>query len=442
MNPSRPPPAPLLDIDEAGLPRLGGRLLKLPPKERAALGLLWRQRPAVVRKDQFAEAAWAGLAMSDESLARCISRVRRTLAPLGLKVEAVYGLGYRLEEPAAPPAQAAGPSAQGQDALAHARQLLLQRTPAALGLAIELMRGLVRDEPGYAAARVALADALSVAVGWGLLPTPSAVDEGLAALALPGADAEPGLHAARGALLDMAWRFDEAALCFERALASDGDKPDTLLGYARHLLYTNQAERAVQVLGRVRQLAPHALHPRLTLARALVQSGRGAEAVAEVQATLEAQPGQLVVLAFSLALQALVAPRPDLETAAVRLTQGADAPPFVWTVSSFVLARLGLREPALDIVDTALLCSATSAGEATLYAASLAALGEHDRAATLLRRAADERCGMLALVLRDPAHAAWLPQHPEGRALLALVFGNEGAAQKMSGPPDRTLRGS
>jgi hypothetical protein len=30
---------------------------------------------------------------------------------------------------------------------------------------------------------------------------------------------------------------------------------------------------------------------------------------------------------------------------------------------------------------------------------------------------------MLAMVLRDPAHAGWLPTHPVGRALLSGVFG-------------------
>jgi len=418
-----PHPPPTLLFDDAGLPRLGGRLLKLPPKERAALGLLWQRRSAVVRKDDFAAAAWAGQAMSDESLARCISRVRRALAPWGLKVEAVYGLGYRLDE--AEPADPAGaaPGAQALDALAHARQLLQQRTPTAVARAIGLLRTLVHEVPGFVVARVALADALAVAVGWGQLPTLPAVDEGLAALALGGAEAEPGLQAARGALLDMAWHFDEAAACFESALVREGERPETLLAYARHLLYTDQADHAVQVLHQVRRLAPHALHPRLNLARALVQSGRGADAVAEAQATVEDNPGQLVVIAFSLALQAMVAPRPELEAAALRLTQGADAPPFTWTVSSYVLACLGRREAALDIVDTALLCSTTSAGEASLYAAPLAALGEHTRAAALLRRAADEHCGMLALVLRDPAHAGWLHQHAEGRALLETVFG-------------------
>jgi len=424
-------PTNVLTLDDAGLLLADGRPLRLPPKERAVLRLLLQHAPGAVRKDAFAQQAWAGRDMSDESLARCISRLRRVLQPRGLKVEAVYGLGYRLVDQEPPQAGPAGPSAQALDSYAHARQLMQQRTPVAMGLAVELLRGLVRDEPAFAAARVALADALAVAVGWGQLPTPAAVDEGLAALSeLTGLDAGstavPGLHAARGALLDMAWRFGEARRCFDQALAADGDSTETLLAFARHLLYTDDAAQAVERLRRVRQLAPHALHVRMTLTRALVQSGRGAEAVAEAQATVVDHPGQLVTVAFSLAIQAMVAPHAELEAAAWRLTQGPDTPPFVWTVASFVLSRLGRREATLDIVDTALLCSRTTAGEATLYAAPLAALGEHERAAALLRAAVDERCGMMAMVLRDPAHAHWLPHHPAGRALLRDVFGGAG----------------
>jgi len=32
------------------------------------------------------------------------------------------------------------------------------------------------------------------------------------------------------------------------------------------------------------------------------------------------------------------------------------------------------------------------------------------------------------MVLRDPAHAGWLPQHPVGRALLQGVFGADGVS--------------
>jgi DNA-binding winged helix-turn-helix (wHTH) protein len=420
-----PPPGAPLALDDAGLLQPGGPALKLPPKERAALRLLVQRAPGVVRKDEFAERVWSGRAMSDESLARCISRVRQLLLPRGVQVEAVYGLGYRLVEQGTP--AAAIPDARALDGYAHARQLMQQRTPAAMELAIELLRDLAREEPGFAPARVALADALAIAVGWGLLVTTPAVDEGLAAL--QGLDAGyPGQHAARGALLDMAWQFNAARHSFQRALAADPDGTDTLLGYARHLLYTDAAEQAVERLRRVRELAPHALHVRMTLARALVQSGRGAEAVAEAQATVRDNPGQLLTLAFSLAIQSMVAPQPELEAAALRLTQGLDTPPFVWTVASFVYSRLGRREAALDIVDTALLCSRTTAGEAALYAAPLAALGEYDRATALLRAAVDERCGMMAMVLRDPAHAHWLPQHPAGRALLRDVFGDAAGA--------------
>ena len=408
-----------LALDDAGLLQADGPAQKLPPKERAVLRLLLERAPGVVRKDEFAAQAWAGRLMSDESLARCISRVRQLLQPRGVKVEAVYGLGYRLVDGAAP----AAPGTAALDSYAHARQLQQQRTPAAMGLAIELLRTLVRDEPGFASARVALADALAISVGWGQLATLSAVEEGLAALEdLDGS--LPGLQAARGSLLDMAWRFGEARQCFEQALAQDGDGIDALFGFARHLIYTDAAGEAIEKLRRVRQLAPHAVHVRMMLTRALVQSGRGAEAVAEARGAVNDHPGLLVMVAFSLAIQAMVEPHAELEAAALRLTQGLEAPPFVWTVSAFVLSRLGRREATLDIVDTALLCSSTTAGEAALYAAPLAALGEYERAGALLRAAVDERCGMMAMVLRDPAHAHWLPRHPAGQALLREVFGS------------------
>jgi DNA-binding winged helix-turn-helix (wHTH) protein len=418
-----------LTLDDAGFPTANGRPLDLAPKERAVLALLLRRRPAVVSKHDFAEVAWAGQGMSDESLARSISRLRRALAPLGLAIESVYGTGYRLDGGGVPAhprlAGAAHASPSTVDAYLHARQLAQTRSPAALARAIELLRALLAREPGYTPAGVALAEALAAAVGWGQVPTDSAVDEGLSVLdAAERMDpATQGLAAARGSLLDMAWRFEEAAHAHERASRQDASDPDALLLHARHLLMTGDADAAVAQLRRAVALSPHAPLLRMTLSRALVQAGRGADAVAEAQAALAEHPGQLLLVAFSLAMQAQVAPVPAIEAPAWRLRDGADTPPFVWTVLSFVLARLGRREAALDIIDATLICSRTTTGEATLYAAPLAALGEIDRAAALLQRALDERCGMLAMVLRDPAHAGWLPQHPVGRALLAAVFG-------------------
>ena len=423
------PPA-VLTLDDAGFPIADGRPLDLAPKERAVLALLLQRRPAVVSKEEFASAVWAGLAMSDESLARSISRLRRTLTGFGLTIESVYGTGYRLdgEAPAPAPSRLVGAThAQPAtvDAYLHARQLAAQRTPAAVGRAIELLRALIEREPGYTPARVALAESLAAAIGWGQLPTDPSVEEGLRVLdegkRLDAAT--PGLAGARGALLDMAWRFDEAAVAHADALRDGANDPDTLLVYARHLLLTGQPAGAVEQLRAALRLSPHTPLLRMTLSRALVQAGRGADALAEARASVTEHPGQLLLVAFELAIRAMVAPSPDIEGAAWRLSEGPDTPPFVWTVLSFVLAQIGRREAALDIIDATLICSRTTTGEATLYAAPLAAIGEVDRAAALLQRAYDERCGMLAMVLRDPAHAGWLPTHPVGRELLRSVFG-------------------
>lgn len=428
-------PPDALTLDDAGFPTAHGRPLDLAPKERAVLALLLKSRPGVVSKSDFADVAWAGQAMSDESLARSISRLRRVLGPLGLSIESVYGTGYRLDGEGADGAQAppalprlAGVAHASQatvDAYLHARQLALSRTPAAVGRAIELLRELIAREPGYTPAGVALGEALAAAVGWGQVPTDDAVAEGLAVLAAAERldPATPGLAGARGSLLDMAWRFEEAALAHGQALRQGGSDPDTLLLSARHLLMTGRADAAVERLKQALSISPHAPLLRMTLSRALVQAGRGAEAVAEARAAQAENPGQLLLVAFALAMQAQVAPTPAIEAPAWRLSDGADTPPFVWTVLSFVLARLGRREAALDIIDATLICSRTTTGEATLYAAPLAAIGEIDRAAELLQRACDERCGMLAMVLRDPAHAGWLPGHPVGRRLLQAVFG-------------------
>lgn len=408
----------MIELDDMGVPRLKqGGPLKLAPKERAVLAQLLRRPDGVVSKAAFAQEAWQGEEMTDESLARSISRLRRVLKPLGTTLEAHYGLGYRLvlEAPSAP---------QDLETLAHARQLLVQRTPAAVTRCIELARELCARSAGLLEARIVLVEALVVAILWGQLPTAAGVAEGMALLAdfSEGRKDFPGFHATRASLLDLAWRFDEADEQFTLALRSE-ERVDTLMAYSRHLLCMDRCAEAVDVLRRVRQLAPHLLHARMNLARALVQGGAGSEAVAEVRAAQVDHPGTPVLQAFALAIEAMVAPRKELEAAAQRMTDGADAQPFAWSVLAFVRSRLGLREATLDIVDAMLLCSATDAGERSLYAAPLAAIGETARATALLEAAAEQGCGILGLVLRDPAHAHWLPADPAGQRLLKRVFG-------------------
>jgi tetratricopeptide (TPR) repeat protein len=403
--------------------------LALAPKERSALALLVRRAPGVVGKDEFAAAVWQNGDMSDESLARCMSRLRRALVPAGHGIEAVYGTGYRLvhvDAPldATPRADDVSPTAW--QTYAHARQLTQQRTPVAIARAIALLRELATQAPLWTAVSVALADSLAAAIGWGQLPTKAAVDEGLAVLdaAERNDPATPGLDAVRGALLDAAWRFDEAGRVFQRGLERSAPDAETLALHGRHLLLVDRPLAAADRLRAALALAPHDALVSSLLARALAQAGRGAAAISQAEQTVADHPGLLFPVAFALAMRAQVAPHADLEAPAWRLAQGTDTPPFVWTVLAFVLARLGRRDAALDIIDATLLCSRTTTGEACLHAAPLAALEEFERAAHLLQRAHDEGCGMLAMVLRDPANATLVGPGGAARHLLARVFGS------------------
>lgn len=424
--PSSPPAPPRLDLDPAGFPALGGRRLDLPPKPRAALALMAERPGDVVRKEAFAQAAWAGRPMSDESLARCISAVRRALAGSGWRVEPVYGTGYVLQAPGASTLideAAFVPDPADADTLRHAVSLTDQRTPAAVSLALTLLRELAARRPGYGAARVALAHALTAAIGWGLAATAPAVAEGLAALdGQDAADAPGRVTSARGALLDMAWRFDEARRAHAQARERAPADVAVLQALARHLLVTGEPAAAGDVLDEVHRLAPHTPNLRALMARARVQAGRGADALACARAGVAEHPGELFPVAFEMAIRALVAPDDALAAAAQRLADLPDPPPWVWTVLAFVLARTGRREAALDVIDSALLCSHTTVGEATLYAAPLAALGEVERAAALLARAHADSCGMLAMVLRDPANASLVGEGGAAADLLPKVF--------------------
>jgi tetratricopeptide (TPR) repeat protein len=361
--------------------------------------------------------------MSDETLARCVSRVRSQLVAAAHDVEAVYGLGYRLLRSAHAHAPAQAPS-QLDETHRYCKSLLQQRTPEAVAKAIGLLRSTLHSAPEFSPARVALAEGLALAVGWGQLPTLPAVEEGLQVLAqVQQGTGAAGIAAARGALLDLAWRFEDARRAFETAMAAGGDaEPDVLLAYSRHLLYLDRASEAVLHLHKARALAPHRTVLRTTLARALVQAGQGELALAEAKSTLQEHPGEPFLAAYALAMEAMVRPHPALEAMTRRMSSGLDVPPFAWSVLAFVLARLGQAQEVTDIVDAVLLCSRTSVGEACLYAAPLAAIGRTDQAAALLQSAFDERCGMLAMVLRDPANAHWLPAHRVGQRLLRAVF--------------------
>lgn len=421
-----------LNLDAQGFPMRDGQvLLDLPPKERAVLALLIRQQPQVVSKQAFADGAWKGRVMSDESLARCISSIRSALADLpGIRIESVYGTGYRLQvdAPSVPRyarlQSAAHAPPQAVEAFLHARQLAQQRTPAAMNRALDVLRGAIQQHPHYAAARIALAETLGATASWGLDAGATFVDEGLAQLdeAERLDAASPGLATARAFLLDSAWRFDEARAAWQLAVKQAPTDPQTLFLHGRFLLVIGDAQGAVARLRAAVHLHPYSAPLRVTLARALAHAGDAAAALEEAEAACADHPDSAIAGIYRVGLLAWSRPTPGLAEAAWGWAERRDAPPLALAILSYTLARTGRTAEAMEVVDACLACHDTSPCVAALHVATLATLGATDRAMALLAAAEQARCSVLPMALRDPANAA-LRALPACEELMRRVFG-------------------
>lgn len=428
----------MLSLDEQGFPQWRGEILKLPPKERAVLGLLIQRQPQVVSKQEFADTVWGvHHPMSDESLARCISHLRAVLAEqlqLSLKIESMYGLGYRLQvHPAVllVPGKSIDETTthwssslpESINTLRHAQQLAERRTPAALQVAVRLLRDLITKHPTDAAAHVALAKTMADAAGWSLQTDSSFVAEGLSHLD----EAEridptiPGLLYCRAYLMDFAWRFQEAAPLWQKAMRFSVDDPKLVFLYGRHLLVIGDTERAIATLRQARELHPFSAVLRVTLARAFAQAGDFDLALKEVTATCEDHPESEIADNYRVALLALTRPDASVLTMAWRMAEQRDASPLALSIVSYLLARLDLRNQALEVIDTCLSCRDTTACTAVLHTPALLAIGETRRAINLVTNAYQARCGVLPLALRDPANVL-LHQQSEIQSIMAVMF--------------------
>lgn len=82
-----------------GLRVVDGEYLALPPKELALLCTLLRYAGQVVSKDQIVSEVWDGVAVSDASIMRCVSSLKKHLSEVAIRaadfIRSEYGRGYR-----------------------------------------------------------------------------------------------------------------------------------------------------------------------------------------------------------------------------------------------------------------------------------------------------------------------------------------------------------
>lgn len=77
----------------------GGQPMDLPPRERALLELLLTRAGKVVAKEAIVQSLTSlDDILSDNAIEQYVSRLRRRIAPLGLGLRTVRGIGYLLEK--------------------------------------------------------------------------------------------------------------------------------------------------------------------------------------------------------------------------------------------------------------------------------------------------------------------------------------------------------
>jgi DNA-binding winged helix-turn-helix (wHTH) protein len=169
----------VLDAD-ASL-QLAGRAVRLPPKARQLLKVLVDAEGRVVTRDELAASVWPGVDVSDDSIARAVSRLRRALQAAGGEdvVETLYGEGFRVGVPVQRVRPGDLSTAQGVaqshepaaiEALLTARELAARRGPADLEAAVACVTRALDLDPDFVSAWSALAEVRAQQVGRNLVP--------------------------------------------------------------------------------------------------------------------------------------------------------------------------------------------------------------------------------------------------------------------------------
>src|SRR5688500_14366422 len=146
--------------------RRSGTAVQLRPLAFDALGFLLRHAGRVVTKDELIAAIWPGLVVTDDSIARCISDIRRALRDVEQRIiKTVPRRGYTLAVPVtlvgssfAQPDSAALDAVHAEAAPAAAKVL----TPVRPHARTFVRRGLVIG---------VVVTSLSVALAWGVWAT-------------------------------------------------------------------------------------------------------------------------------------------------------------------------------------------------------------------------------------------------------------------------------
>ncbi|MFO1109301.1 MAG: winged helix-turn-helix domain-containing protein [Bradyrhizobium sp.] len=413
-----------------GLVFFDNELLSLPPKERGALCLLLRFCPDPVPKDRFADEVWGGSEMSDESLARCISQLRRLLPmDADVTIRPIYGFGYQLQ--AAPTsintekvarharlADAANGNPEWTESLLHARGLMDYRDVSAVERAKEILRDLIAIAPRYMPARLLLIENLALYVYWNSDPNGELLAEAEHHLGIVSklAPQTPGLAAIAGHLCDISCDFSEAAKLHAQAMHDDPNDPNTHYLFGVHLDLIGRPRAAANAIRKAVQLRPYSINFQVMLARQEYTAG---DFVAARTTSLQVRKQAEKDLTFRSVLHSLDV---FMDAESEGAEQAYDSVPTTYIFGrshlGYLFAKRGDREKAIEVIRRA---GSSHPGIAATFVPVLLELGFIDEAIDRAELALKKRVGFLPGLLRKPENRR-LTIHPRFAKLQQDAF--------------------
>ena len=419
-------------LSSDGVFRLGGSLVPLSPLQRKLLLCFVRRRGQLLDKSLLMQEVWGHDRVSDVSMARAVHGLRQILerGPLGARViTTAYGCGYTFEAPVSQVTETqaeahampvvladsslAIPSSRGLEYYIEGLALVRNRDPRLLDKAEAFTRQSLDVSPDFGAGIVQLAEILMARCRWGLIPSVSIVEEVDRLLVrAQGCSQAPDLVMAMKAeaLSLLHWQPEAVDQSYGSWLPLQLSRGPQLLSWVRHLLATDRAAEAIELLRN--HLDPELPMGWMVRSLAWLQLNELDRATEDLCQQLRLDPSfpcaQLLMAVIQAhrgftepALEALQASR-VLERGFSPLHAGA----------AYVLAHCDRPDQSLSLLRQVIDQRSESLGLASWWGLASLALGELELASTFFTQALANRCYQAPLLLFTPLFAAYATTSP------------------------------
>ncbi len=416
-----------LDPDRRRVVRMAtGEALALTGKPFEALHYLVSRPGVLVPKAELFRAVWKGISVEENSLARCISTLRKTLGDTPKDRRYIVteaGLGYRFigpvtaphtRPPSRPDRTSVNPDAQ--QLYVSACALLARPGSSTIPKAVEKLEAAIQLDPGFALAHTAVANAYLLLGVFGLAAPLDVFPRARAAAstAIRLDDTLADAHLQLGHIASMfELNRSSADGHLRRALALDERSAMTHHHMALLAMAAGQFDQALAWMRRALDLQPLAANIRANIGMILYYAGRYPDAIDQLTATLEITDFAHARSLLGRCWLRLGQAEKALEQFGLRteacIGSTGDAPA--------ALALAGRLEESEAMLDALLAARQTGYVSAYDLATVFAAQKRHTAALDWLEVALEERAQPIIALAVDPAFQD-LGQEPRFRALL------------------------